>query len=244
MRLILELADRANPYVESREPWKLNKDPSQAGRLQDVCTVALNLFRQLSIYLSPVLPKLAEQTGQLLGESISHWGQSKTPLTGTPVAKFRHMLRRVEAKDVQAMVEESKEEDAVDSQSRLSQVEDSDAPLKAETLTDEITFDQFTAVDLRVARVIAAEDVPEARKLLRITLSLGGQQQRTVLAGIKEAYQPEQLVGRLVVMAANLAPRTMKFGVSEGMILASGLGGKDVFLLGVDEGAEPGQRVH
>ena len=142
------------------------------------------------------------------------------------------------------MVDESKEEDAVESQSRRSQVADSDAPLEAEPLTDEITFDQFTAVDLRIARVIAAEDVPEARKLLRITLSLGGQEQRTVLAGIKEAYDPEQLVGRLVVMAANLAPRKMKFGVSEGMILASGLGGKDVFLLGVDEGAEPGQRVH
>jgi methionyl-tRNA synthetase len=244
MRLIMELADRANPYVEAHEPWKLNKDPSQAARLREVCTVALNLFRQLAIYLAPVLPRMAEQAGQLLGSPIEHWDQSKTPLTGSPVAKFRHMLRRVEAKDVQAMIEDSKQQEASENATRANQFADSDAPLKAEPLTDEINFEQFAAVDLRVARVVAAEDVPEARKLVRLTLSLGGDQRRTVLAGIKEAYRPEQLVGRLVVMAANLAPRKMKFGVSEGMILASGAGGKDVFLLGVDEGAEPGQRVH
>jgi methionyl-tRNA synthetase len=142
------------------------------------------------------------------------------------------------------MIEESRQEEISATPAPTNQFQDSDAPLKAEPLTDEITFDQFTAVDLRVARVIAAEDVPEARKLVRMTLSLGGEEQRTVLAGIKEAYAPDQLVGRLVVMAANLAPRKMKFGVSEGMILASGGGGKEVFLLAVDEGAQPGQRVH
>ena len=122
--------------------------------------------------------------------------------------------------------------------------QDSDEALKAEPLAETITFDDFVKVDLRVARVIAAESVPEANKLLRLTLSLGGDHQRTVLAGIKQAYEPEQLIGRLVVMAANLAPRKMKFGTSEGMILASGPGKADVFMLGVDEGAVPGQRVH
>ncbi len=242
VRLIMELADRANPYVESAEPWKLAKDADKTRQLQDVCTVALNLFRQIAVYLAPVLPRLAEQTGELLGKPIAHWDEAKTPLVGSPVAKFKHMLQRVERKDVDAMIEESKETAAADAPAKT--YEDSDAPLKAEPLTAECSFDDFVKVDLRIARVVAAEDVPEADKLLRLTLSLGGEHRRTVLAGIKQAYKPEELVGRLVVMAANLAPRKMKFGVSEGMILASGTGGKEVFLLGVAEGGLPGQRVH
>ncbi|MHB0960722.1 MAG: methionine--tRNA ligase [Pirellulaceae bacterium] len=242
MRLTMELADRANPFVESAEPWKLAKDPQRAKELQDVCTIALNLFRQLAIYLAPVLPRLADQTGALLGRPILRWDESKTALTGTPVAPFQHMLKRVEKEDVDKMVEESKqpalEESAAEAVPEVSQ------PLVDEPLAAECTIDDFVKVDLRVARVVAAEDVPEANKLLKITLSLGGNETRTVFAGIKQAYAPEQLLGRLVVMAANLAPRKMKFGTSEGMILASGPGGKNVFLLGVDAGAEPGQRVH
>ncbi len=240
MRLIMELADRANPYVETAEPWNLRKQPDKAAELQNVCTVALNLFRQLAVYLAPVLPRLAEQTGELLGQPIQDWDESKQPLVGTPVAKFKHMLQRVEKKDVDAMIEDSKEAEP----QTTPQHDDSDQPLKDEPLADECTFDDFVKVDLRVVRVVAAEDVPEARKLLKLTLSLGGDERRTVFAGIKQACDPEQLVGRLVVMAANLAPRKMKFGVSEGMILASGPGGSDVFMLGVAEGAQPGQRVH
>jgi len=243
MRLIMELADRANPYVESAEPWNLRKDPDKDQQLQDVCTVALNLFRQLAIYLAPVLPRLAEQTGELLGTSIEHWHDSKTPLVGTPVAKFRHMLKRVEKKDVDAMIEESKEPETFGTPD-AAEFLDSDQPLKDEPLAETCTIDDFARVDLRVARVVAAEDVPEARKLLKLTLSLGGDERRTVFAGIKAAYRPEDLVGRLVVMAANLAPRKMKFGLSEGMVAASGPGGEDVFLLSVDEGAKPGQRIH
>ncbi len=112
MRLIMELADQANPYVESAEPWKLAKDPEQADRLQDVCTVALNLFRQLAIYLAPVLPRLARQTAELLGKPIEHWDECKVPLTGTPVAPFKHMLKRVDKKDVLKMIEESKDQSA------------------------------------------------------------------------------------------------------------------------------------
>ena len=140
------------------------------------------------------------------------------------------------------MIDESREQ-PVDEPSTDSVAAPSQA-LIDEPLVDECTIDDFVKVDLRVARVLSAEDVPEARKLLKITLGLGGDEQRTVFAGIKQAYEPEQLVGRLVVMAANLAPRKMKFGTSEGMILAAGPGGKDVFLLGVEDGAEPGQRVH
>ncbi len=246
MRLIMELADQANPYVESAEPWKLAKDPAKAQELQDVCSVALNLFRQLAIYLTPVLPRLAAQTAQLLGKPIEHWDETKTPLTGTAVARFKHMLKRVDKKDVSKMIEESKDHSA-DEPATESAAEPAAAPsqpLIDEPLTDECTIDDFVKVDLRVARVISAEDVPEARKLLKLTLGLGGDETRTVFAGIKQAYTPDQLVGRLVVMAANLAPRKMKFGVSQGMVLAAGPGGKDVFLLSVEEGAEPGQRVH
>ena len=240
MRLIMDLADRANPYVEIQAPWNLRKDPAQADRLQDVCTVALNLFRQIAIYLAPVLPRLADQAGELLSEPIQNWDQAKQPLLGTPVQPFRHMLQRLEKKDVEAMINESKDME----EGPTSTFQDSNAPLEEEPLCDEISFDDVMKVDLRVARVVQAEDVPDARKLLKLTLSLGGDERRTVFAGIKAAADPEQLVGRLVVLAANLAPRKMKFGISEGMILAAGPGGKDVFMLGVDDGAQPGQRVH
>jgi methionyl-tRNA synthetase len=247
MRLIMSLADRANPFVEGKEPWKLAKDPSRAAELQDTCTIALNLFRQLAVYLAPVLPRLAKQTGELLGEPITSWSQSQTPLVGSPVAKFKHMLKRVEAKQVEAMIEASKQEAAMNEDAAAespSANSDSGDALAAEPLAEECTFDDFMKVDLRVARVVAAEEIPEARKLLKLTLSLGGDVQKTVFAGIKAAYKPEQLVGRLVVCVANLAPRQMKFGTSEGMVVASGPGGADVFLLSPDAGAVPGQRVH
>ncbi|MCH7725527.1 MAG: methionine--tRNA ligase [Planctomycetes bacterium] len=243
MRAILELADRANPYVEAAKPWNLAKDPDKAQQLQDVCTVALNLFRQIVVYLSPVLPRLAEQTRELLGEPIEHWDQSQTPLVGTSVEKFKHMLKRADPKDVEKMIEESKDE-ATNEAPATTTFQDSDEPLKAEPLAEECTFQDFVKVDLRVARVVEAEYVEGADRLLKLVLSLGGDVRRTVFAGIKQAYEPDQLVGRLVIMAANLAPRKMKFGISEGMILASGTGGKDVFMLGVDDGGQVGQRVH
>ena len=264
MRLIMSLADRANPFVEENKPWELRKDPHQAARLQDICTVTLNLFRQLAIYLAPVLPKLAEQAGELLGDPIRSWDQATSPLVGTPVAKFKHMLRRVEEKDLHAMIEESKAEQAAKSEEQESQPEsdastsqapalefassdswkDSGDALAAEPMAEECSFDDFLKVDLRVARVVEAEQVPEARKLLKLKLSLGGGHYKQVFAGIKAAYEPEKLVGRLVVCVANLAPRKMKFGLSEGMVVASGPGGPDVFVLSPDEGAVPGQRVH
>lgn len=249
MRLILELADRANPFVENAAPWVLKKDADKAQELQDVCTIALNLFRQLVIYLAPVLPELAEKTGQLLNDPIVSWDQAKEPLTGTPVQKFTHMMKRIEEKDVTAMEEESKQEAAAEAAANEAaaagdQYNDSAQPLIDEPMTEECTIDDFVKVDLRVARIVSAEQVPDARKLLKLTLSLGGDERKQVFAGIKAAYEPEKLVGRLVVMVANLKPRQMKFGLSEGMVCASGAGGADVFLLSPDEGAQPGQRVH
>ncbi len=240
MRVIMGLADQANPYVEERRPWDLRKDPAKARELQDVCTVALNLFRQIVVYLSPVLPRLAKQTGELLNDPILSWEQSQEPIVGTRVNQFTHMLRRIEEKDVIAMIEDSKQTTGEPPR----QWNDSGDALAAEPLAPECTIDQFAAIDLRVARVIAAEDVPDAKKLLKLTLSLGGGTTKTVFAGIKEAYRPETLIGRLVICVANLAPRKMKFGVSEGMVCAAGPGGSDVFVITVDEGAVPGQRVH
>ena len=253
VRLIIELADRANPFVENAQPWVLKKDAGRAAELQDVCTIALNLFRQLVVYLAPVLPRLARQAGDLLNDPIVNWEQSQTPLTGTAVNPFEHLMKRVDRKDVDKMTEDSKPDEAATQSpatpedgpaSDGSQFQDSGQPLVDEPLTEECTIDDFVKVDLRVARVVSAEHVPEARKLLKLKLSLGGDQERQVFAGIKAAYEPEQLVGRLVVMVANLKPRQMKFGLSEGMVCASGAGGEEVFLLSPDEGAVPGQRVH
>ena len=279
MRLIMELADRANVYIDAQKPWAVAKDPAAAGKLQDICTVGLNLFRQIVIYLAPVLPKLAEQAGALLNDPLTSWAQSQRPLVGTPIAPFSHLMKRVERKDLDAMIDESKETEVRGqrsevsgqrtapaaatptpplspsptqsaSQSAISNLKSEIPPDSADALAAEplladlISIDEFAKVDLRVARVIAAEEVPEAKKLLKLTVSFGGDVQRTVFAGIKQAYRPEQLVGRLVVVVANLAPRQMKFGLSEGMVTAAGPGGPDVFLLSIDDGAKPGMRVH
>jgi methionyl-tRNA synthetase len=250
MRLIMELADAANPFIEHAQPWVLKKDPSREDELRDVCTVGLNLFRQLCVYLAPVLPRLSDQCGELLGQPIVGWEQSAQPLLGTSVRPFQHMMTRVKPEDLLQMIEDSREEPTADGApgqepaADAARWNDGPEPLQAEPLAEEITIDDFAKIDLRVARVIDAQHVPEARKLLKLTLSLGGDQRRQVFAGIKAAYEPEQLVGRLVVMVANLKPRQMKFGLSEGMVTAAGPGGPDVFLLAVDDGAKPGMRVH
>jgi methionyl-tRNA synthetase len=261
MRIVMELADRANAYVDQQKPWTL-KDPAKAQDQQAVCTVTLNLFRQIVLYLAPVLPDLAEKTRRLLGAPLAHWDEAQTPQTGTPVAEFQHLMKRIDSKDIQAMIDDSKETPPEAPQPSDPQAiatdkghatasaagghvsGDSDEPLNAEPLVAQCSIEDFQKIDLRVARVLAAEEVPDAKKLLKLTLSLGGDDKRTVFAGIKAAYKPEQLVGRLVVMVANLAPRQMKFGLSEGMVTAAGAGGAEVFLLGVDDGAKPGHRVH
>ncbi len=248
MRLVMALADKANEYVDRKEPWKLKKDPARQAELRDVCTVSLNLYRQIVIYLAPVLPKLAADSSALLGAPVDRWELAYEHSLGTKLGEFKHLMQRVDQKKVAEMVEASMESVAEldrDAQKEAKpEVEDSGDALAAEPLAAECSIDDFGKVDLRVARVVTAEAVPEAKKLLKLTVSLGGTERRQIFAGIKSAYEPEKLVGRLVVIVANLAPRQMKFGLSEGMVVAAGSGGSDLFVLSPDSGAKPGQRIH
>ena len=260
MRAIMLAADRANAYVDAEQPWKLAKaGPAMAAKLQDVATVALNLFRQLAVYLAPVLPVLAEQAGHLVGGPIRSWDESQTPLAGLPVAAFQPLMKRVEKTQLEALLAAARAEAEKDARHKGATAmettpattpaaatgQDSGEPLAAEPLTATCTIDDFAKIDLRVARILAAEEVPEAKKLLKLTVSLGGDATRTVFAGIKGFHEPAALVGRLVVVVANLAPRQMKFGLSEGMVVAaSGAGAPGVYLLSPDSGALPGMRLH
>jgi methionyl-tRNA synthetase len=257
LRTIMALADRANEYVDRKEPWKLAKQVERAHELRDVCTVILNLYRQLAIYLAPVLPRLATQSAELLNAPLREWGEAEKPVLGSKIGRFQHLAQRVDPKKVEALLAaHTPPESASAPTARSGDVEKSaakdakpgasggESPLAAEPLAPQIGIDDFAKVDLRVARVVAAEAIPEAKKLLKLTLSLGDDQQRTVFAGIKSAYAAEDLVGRLVIVVANLAPRQMKFGTSEGMVIAAGPGEKAIFLLSPDSGAQPGQRIH
>jgi methionyl-tRNA synthetase len=260
MRAIMLAADRANAYVDAEQPWKLAKaGPEAAAKLQDVATVAINLFRQLAVYLAPVLPVLSEQAGRLVGGPIRSWDESQTPLDGLPVATFEPLMKRVEKTQLEALLAASRAEAEKDARQKGATAmdptpattpattagQDSGEPLAAEPLAPTCTIDEFAKIDLRVARILAAEEVPEAKKLLKLTVSLGGDATRTVFAGIKGFHEPAALVGRLVVVVANLAPRQMKFGLSEGMVVAaSGAGGPGVYLLSPDSGALPGMRLH
>ena len=253
MRLTMSLADAANEYVEAKAPWTLKKDPARAAELQDVCTVVLNLFHQLAVYLQPVLPKLAARAGALLGTRCDAWDLVTTPLVGSKVAKFEHLMARVDADKAKAMFVPEPATPSVpppkpDAAPRTAApatttTTTTDEPLGKEPLQPTITIEDFQKLDLRIAQVLTAEAVPEAKKLLKLTLSLGGGVTRQVFAGIKAHYEPAQLVGRLVVMVANLAPRQMKFGLSEGMVVAAG-GDGEAFLLTPDTGARPGHRLH
>lgn len=254
MRMVMAAADRANAYVDAEQPWKLAKaGPGAADRLRDVATVALNLFRQIAVHLAPVLPGLAEQAGRLVGGSIRSWDEAGTPLAGVPVAAFTPLMKRVEPAQIEAVLAASKQDTATEKKTTGDSPMDSPPtapadtaePLAAEPLAATCTIDDFAKIDLRIARVVAAEEVPEAKKLLKLTVSLGGDTTRTVFAGIKGFHAPAALVGRLVVVVANLAPRQMKFGLSEGMVVAaSGAGAPGVYLLAPDSGALPGMRLH
>ena len=238
-RLVMGLADRANEYVESRAPWTLRKQEGAEEELVAVCSIALNLFHQIVVYLAPILPRLAAEARDLLGQGPTpEWKDSKTPLTGVRVGKFRHLMARVDAEKVDAMIEAG----AVGSEASEPETGEGEA-LAGEALAAEIGIDDFSKLDLRVARVESAKPVDGADKLLELVVHLGGDERRTVFAGIKAAYEPESLVGRLVVIVANLTPRKMRFGTSEAMVLAAGEGGKNLFVLGVDSGAVPGQRI-
>ncbi|MBO2601055.1 methionine--tRNA ligase [Shewanella algae] len=236
MREIMALADVANAYVADEAPWQLVKNEETLARAHQVCSVALNLFRILVTYLKPVLPRLAADVEAFLKLELS-WSGLALDMAGHQINPFKPMMQRIELDKVNAMVEASKES--------LKATEDTpkaSGPLADDPISPTIEFDDFAKLDLRIALIKKAEHVPEANKLLKLQLDLGGET-RQVFAGIKSAYAPEDLEGKLTVMVANLAPRKMRFGLSEGMVLAAGPGGKDLWVLEPHEGAQPGMRV-
>ena len=235
VREIMRLADIANKYVDDTAPWVLAKDPDKSEELHQVCTNALNMFRILLTYLKPIIPSLVKAGEDFLGLELT-WENANKPLIAAEINQFKPLFKRIEQKQVDEMIKESKEDLA--KAAPKPAVEN-----KEEELAPQITIDDFAKIDLRVARIVKAEHVEGAEKLISLELDLGFEQ-RHVFAGIKSAYKPEDLVGRLTVMVANLAPRKMKFGVSEGMVCAAGPGGKDIFLLSPDSGAQPGMRIH
>ena len=238
VREIMALADRANEYINEEQPWLMAKQADKKSELQLVCSQGLNMFRVLMGYLAPILPLMAEQVEAFLAAPVI-W--QPEPLLGHRINAFKHLMRRVEQKNIDAMIAESLKESPVTLPKQSSEVKFKSEAEKANS--EFIGYDEFSKIDLRIARIIKAEQVEGAQKLLHLVLDVGEDKPRSVFAGIKDAYAPEELTGRLTVMVANLAPRKMRFGVSEGMVLAAGPGKKDLFLLSPDEGAQPGMRV-
>ncbi len=237
MRAIMALADRANQYIDERKPWVVAKEEGREQELQDICTMGINLFRVLMAYLKPVLPVTTELAEAFLKCTPLTWHNYLSPLTGHTIGTFTPIMTRVDPEKVNAMVEDSRPTLAA-----ATPPAEAEGPLASDPIAESINYDDFAKVDLRVARIVKADHVEGADKLLQLTLDLGGET-RNVFAGIKSAYQPEQLEGKLTVMVANLAPRKMRFGVSEGMVLAAGPGGNDLFILEPHEGAQPGMKV-
>jgi len=234
IREIMAQADAANEYIALKEPWKLNKDESQQQSVQDICSLGINLFRMLLTYLKPVLPAMAEAGESFLNDTLT-WDSVKHPLVEHKINQFKPLMQRIEKERVDAMVEASKQDLAKEIPKPIS------GALVDEPLADEISFDDFIKVDLRVARIVSASHVEGADKLLQLNLDIGGEM-RQVFSGIKSSYDPADLAGRLTVMVANLAPRKMRFGISQGMVLAAA-DKQGIYLLEPDSGAQPGQRV-
>jgi methionyl-tRNA synthetase len=232
LRRIMELADKVNAYVDAEKPWDLAKAPDKSERLHAVCTVSLEAFRMLTLYLKPVLPGVAARAERFLNLPAQAWADVARPLSpARAINAYAHLMTRVEEKQLDALFDiqpatEPKKEAALN-----------------ETAGGTISIDDFNKLDLRVAKIAKAEHVEGADKLLKLTLDLGAGGTRTVFAGIKSAYAPEKLEGQLAVVVANLAPRKMKFGVSEGMVLAASGEGPGIFLVAPGAGAEPGMRV-
>ncbi|NOU48944.1 methionine--tRNA ligase [Pseudoalteromonas sp. JBTF-M23] len=237
IREIMALADKANQFIDAQAPWVLIKDEQTQGQAHDVCSAGLNMFKILMTYLKPVLPGMAANVEQFLNTQLT-WESAQELLTGHSINKFKALMQRVDMDKVTQMLEESKESLEASNKPKL----DPNSPLAKEPISEEIEFNDFAKVDLRVAKIAKAEHVEGAEKLLKLTLDLGGET-RQVFAGIKSAYAPEDIEGKLTVMVANLKPRKMRFGMSEGMVLAAGPGGKEIYILNPDEGSEPGMRV-
>lgn len=238
MREIMALADAANEFIAAQAPWSLAKEAGNEQKVLDICSLGVNMFRALMSFLKPVLPATAEKAEAFLGETLL-W-ESKLEYRTGAINKFKPLMMRIESDKVAAMVEDSKQAAAQALQATAKPA--ASGPLADEPLAEEINFDDFAKVDLRVALIQKAEHVDGAKKLLKLILDIGGET-RQVFSGIKSAYKPEDLEGKLTVMVANLAPRKMKFGLSEGMVLAAGPGDKEIYLLEPHSGAKPGQRV-
>ena len=233
MREIMALADKANQYIDEKKPWIIAKEEGKDAELQNICSMGINLFRLLITYLKPVLPTLAENAENFLNIESQDWPIDIEPLLNHKINKFKPLMTRVEPDKIEAIVEASKEhlEKAAEPQAK-----------NWDLIADTIEFDDFAKIDLRIAKIIKAEHVEGADKLLQLTVDIGDEN-RNVFAGIKSAYSPEELEGKLTVVVANLKPRKMRFGMSEGMVLAAGSGGKDLWILNPDQGAQPGMRV-
>ncbi len=240
MREIMALADLANQYIDEAKPWVIAKQEGQEQSLHQVCSLGINLFRVLVSYLKPVVPQLAEKAETYLNCPPISWQDISTPLRDHQVNKFKPLMTRVEEAKVKLLLEESKE-DVSKEIATLARTSSKQASTKANE-PELIDFNTFAKVDLRVAMIEQAELIEGADKLLKLVLNLG-ERSLTVFAGIRSAYQPEDLVGKMTVVVANLEPRKMKFGVSEGMVLAAGPGDKDIYLLEPDAGAKPGMKI-
>ena len=237
MRAITALADKANQYIDDQQPWVIAKQAAADAELQAVCSMGLNLFRLIASYLKPVVPQMVGQAESFLNCKPLPWPDRMAPLLGHTINAFKPLMTRVDPKHIEAMVEASRENLApTKSKAKASAVP------KTEAIADPIEFDDFAKLDLRIARIVEAKPVEGADKLLQLTLDLG-ETTKNVFAGIKSAYDPQDLEGKLTVMVANLQPRKMRFGISEGMVLAAGPGGQDLWLLSPDQGAQPGMRV-
>ncbi len=241
VREIMALADRANQYIDEQKPWALAKEDGKQQQVQAIYSTGLNLFRVLMAYLKPVLPVMADAAETFLNIDALNWHNIAEPLTAHSINKFKPLMTRVEQDKVDAMLAASKD-DLQQEKNKTDNKASSNVNHQIEPIAEQIEFADFAKVDLRIAKIIKAEHVEGADKLLQLTLDIGNES-RNVFAGIKSAYQPEALEGKLTVMVANLAPRKMRFGVSEGMVLAAGPGGKDLWILEPDQGAEPGMRV-
>ena len=245
-KLIMELADRANEYIQTKAPWALAKQEGTEQEVLDICSMGINLFRQITIYLAPVLPEIAEKVQAFMNLETLSWESRKEILKGHSINKFKPLMQRVEGAQIDKMKEATiadlEAEQALAAKPVGATEASSNKHWEDNPLADQITFDDFVKVDMRVALIENAQHVEGAGKLLQLTLDLGGDK-RNVFAGIKSAYKPEDLIGRKTIMVANLAPRKMKFGMSEGMVMAAGPGGKEIYLFSPDDGAEPGMRV-
>ena len=245
MREIMAQADAANEYIALKEPWKLDKDPEQKQAVLDICSLGINMFRVLMVYLKPVLPAMSEVVEEFLNEKLS-WGGLSQPLINHKISAFKPLMQRIEQDQISAMLRVNNALVTVhlDQQRKVSEYMTSETKIEStpiEKIADEINFDDFVKIDLRVALITKAEYVEGADRLLQLTVSVGSET-RSILSGIRSCYEPKDLEGRLTVIVANLAPRKMRFGVSEGMVLAAG-DNDGIYLLSPDSGAKPGQRI-